>query len=362
VRIAVLSTSYPRDRDDWAGHFVRGLARWFREAGHEVTVLCAGPGTGRTQADEDGLEVVRIPGRGLFYGGGAPEALARPMAWAAAARFSAELGLRAARVLRGTDALVTHWLVPCGMLGCLLLRGRPHLAIAHSGDVHLLERLGRRALCASVRLLAGSGARLACASAPLRTRLLAGARPRDRDCLLDRSAIVPMGIDVAALRPRRARPMLPGRLVAAFVGRRSPIKGLEVLERAAQGVAGVTLRVADGGVVGEAKRALLEEVDVLCVPSIELPDGRTEGTPTVVLEGMAAGLPVLASRTGGIPDVLRDGVTGLLLPPGDVARLRDALITLRDDPALRQRLSLASLAEADRYDWSRVGPTLASLL
>ena len=362
MRVAVLSTSYPRDRDDWAGHFVRGLARWLRQAGHGVSVICAGAGSVRTRTDEDGIEVLRLPGRGLFYRGGAPEALSRAAAWAAAVPFCADLSLRAASLLRRSDALVTHWLLPCGVLGCLLARGRPHLAVAHSGDVHLLERLGRPALRAAARLLAQSGAKLACASAPLLDRLLVAARPRDRARLLCRTAIVPIGIDVLALRPRRARAMVPGRLVVAFLGRRSPIKGLAVLRRAAGGLFGVHIRVADGGVVGERKRALLEEADVLCVPSLELPDGRTEGTPTVVLEGMAAGLAIVASRTGGIPNVVREGATGLLVVPGDADGLRGALVRLRDDIELRGRLSVASLAEAGRHDWSRVGPALASLL
>jgi len=361
VRVGVLTTSYPRDRDDWAGHFVRGFARWLHASGHEVRVLCAAEG-GRRRTEEEGIEVVRVPGRGLFYRGGAPEALGRVAAWAAAGPFVAELGWHAARLARGVDAVVSHWLLPCGVLGCLVARHRPHLAIAHSGDVHLLERLGEPALRGAVRLLTASGARVAFASAPLRDRLLRPARDGDRARLIERSAVVSMGIDVEAVRPRRAREHVPGRLIVAFVGRRSPIKGLSVLDRAAAGLAGVELRIAEGHVVGEDKRALLEQADVLAVPSLDLPDGRTEGTPTVVLEGMAAGLAIVASRTGGIPDVVRDGENGCLVEPGDAAGLRTALLRLRDDAGLRARLSERARAEAHRHDWSIVGPRLAALL
>jgi glycosyltransferase involved in cell wall biosynthesis len=148
----------------------------------------------------------------------------------------------------------------------------------------------------------------------------------------------------------------------AFVGRPSPIKGLDVLRRAAAGLPGVDLRIADGGVVGDDKRRFFEEADVLAVPSRELTDGRTEGTPTVVLEGMAAGLAVVASRTGGIPDIVRHEATGLLVAPGSEAELRAALLRLRDDVALRSCLGAAARAEASRHDWSVVGPKLASLL
>jgi glycosyltransferase involved in cell wall biosynthesis len=251
--------------------------------------------------------------------------------------------------------------MPCGVLGCLVGGRRAHLAVAHSGDVHLLERLGAGAGRAAAGLLARR-ARVAFASAPLRERLVSLALVGDRDRLLARSAVVPMGIDVEDFRPRLPRALLPGSLAVAFIGRRSPIKGLSVLERAVSALPGVTLRVADGGVTGEDKRRLLEEVDVLVVPSLELGDGRTEGTPTVVFEGMAAGLPIVASRTGGIPDVVRDGVTGLLVPGGDAEELGRALVRLRDDLDLRARLGREAAMEAEGHDWARVGPTLAALL
>lgn len=361
MRVGVLTTSYPRDRDDWAGHFVRGFARWLHGCGHDVSVLCAGEG-GRRSTDEGGIEVMRVPGRGLFYRGGAPEALGRAAAWVPVAPFVVDMGRGAWRLGRRVDALVSHWLLPCGVLACLVGGRRRHLAVAHSGDVHLLERLGEPAVRAAVRLLAHRGARLAFASASLRDRLLRPARAVDRARLLERCAVVSMGIDVQSVRPRRAREYVPGRLVVAFLGRRSPIKGLDVLLRSAAGLPGVDLRIADGHVVGEAKRAFLEEADVLVVPSLELADGRTEGTPTVVLEGMAAGLPIVASRTGGIPDVVQDGETGCLVEPGDDRGLRAALARLRDDTGLRRRLSERASAQGGRHDWSVVGPRLASLL
>lgn len=361
MHVGVLSTSYPRSPHDWAGHFVRGHVRWLRREGHAVTVVCAGSGPRRTRTDEDGIVVHRIPGRGLFYGGGAPEALSRRRAWLDVPPFVAELGVRAATWLRHADALITHWLLPGGLLGCLVANGRRHLAVAHSGDVHLLERLGG----GSGRALAGMLARrasLAFVSAPLRERFLACVHPSVRQQAAARSAVISMGIDIADYAPRFPRPSVAGRLEVAFIGRRVPIKGLEVLERAVAELPGIGLRVADGAVTGDDKRRFLEKADVLAVPSLELPDGRTEGTPTVLFEGMASGLPVVASRTGGIPDAVRDGSTGLLVRPGDAEDLARALVRLRDDLELRGRLARGASEEAVRHDWSRVGPTLATLL
>jgi len=88
-------------------------------------------------------------------------------------------------------------------------------------------------------------------------------------------------------------------------------------------------------------RALVELLDVLVVPSL------SEGTPLVVLEAMAAGIPVVASAVGGIPDQIRHEREGLLVPPGDSTALGDALLGLLRNPAHARRLG-----EAGRRRWA----------
>ncbi len=88
-------------------------------------------------------------------------------------------------------------------------------------------------------------------------------------------------------------------------------------------------------------RALVGLLDVLVVPSL------TEGTPLIVLEAMAAGIPVVASAVGGIPDQIRHNKEGLLIPAGDPAALADALLELLQDPARARSLGEAALRRAD---------------
>jgi L-malate glycosyltransferase len=86
--------------------------------------------------------------------------------------------------------------------------------------------------------------------------------------------------------------------------------------------------------------ALMKSLDVLVVPSL------TEGSPLVTLEAMAAGTPVVASAVGGIPDQVRHDKEGLLVPPGDIDALGDALLDLLRDPYRASRLGEAGRRRA----------------
>jgi len=83
---------------------------------------------------------------------------------------------------------------------------------------------------------------------------------------------------------------------------------------------------------------LLRETDLFVCPSIVARDGQMEGIPVAVMEAMASGLPVVATNISGIPELVEDGVTGLLVPPGDEHTLADAIIRLYNDETLRGKM------------------------
>lgn len=104
-----------------------------------------------------------------------------------------------------------------------------------------------------------------------------------------------------------------------------------------RGLAGVvTLR---GALPQDEVRRIVGSAAVFAAPCIVAPDGNRDGLPTVVLEAMAVGTPVVATPVTGIPEVVRDGVTGLLVPERDPAALAAALADLLDDPHLRESLA-----------------------
>jgi glycosyltransferase involved in cell wall biosynthesis len=105
--------------------------------------------------------------------------------------------------------------------------------------------------------------------------------------------------------------------------------------------------------------ALHRRAGVFVLPTVDRtcygrPVAITELLGLSVLEAMASGTPVVASRTGGLPEVVRDGETGFLVTPGDEAELRDRLEVLLRDPALARRLGTQArelvLAE---FTWER---------
>ncbi len=88
-------------------------------------------------------------------------------------------------------------------------------------------------------------------------------------------------------------------------------------------------------------RRYLEEADVFVLPCVVAPDGDMDGIPVTIMEAMACGCPVISTRVSGIPELVRDGETGLLLDPEDAPAIAAAVSRLIRDPGLVTRLSRA---------------------
>lgn len=87
----------------------------------------------------------------------------------------------------------------------------------------------------------------------------------------------------------------------------------------------------------------LQAFDLFVLPS------HNEGMGRAVVEAMAAGLPVVATCVGGLPDVVVDGQTGLLVPPRDPGALAEALMRLLEDPDMRTRMGRAGQIRAEEF-------------
>jgi glycosyltransferase involved in cell wall biosynthesis len=107
---------------------------------------------------------------------------------------------------------------------------------------------------------------------------------------------------------------------------------------------------------------LLRGADLVATPSVPSRDGRREGIPVALMEAMATGLPVVASRLSGIPELVEHDKSGLLVEPGDVDGLADAIELLCSEPALRKRLGRAAREKVlSEFDLNANAAALAEL-
>jgi glycosyltransferase involved in cell wall biosynthesis len=180
------------------------------------------------------------------------------------------------------------------------------------------------------------------------------------------------GVDLSLFQPAPHRP--PSRILA--VGRLVEKKGFATLVRAcallrARGVSFTCEMIGSGAQEALLRETIatlgleqtvrlrgglpLEEVaeevrtaSVVVLPCVVASDGNVDALPTVLLEAMGSGVPVVSTAISGVPEIVVEGETGHLVPPGDVAALADAIDKVLRDPAAARRLGRAARARAER--------------
>jgi len=234
----------------------------------------------------------------------------------------------AASAARDVDLVHAHWLAAGAVAATL---GKPYVVQVWGTDVALARRVPWlvRPVLQRARLVIAASSFLAEEACAL------GARD---------VRVVPSGV---AIPGRVGEPEEPPHIL--YVGRLSAEKGVLELMEACRGLPLEV--VGDGPLRNRIPDALgfvppgelgpyYERAAVVAVPS------RREGYGMVAREAMAWGRPVVASSIGGLVDAVEDGVTGLLVPPGDAGRLREALERLLADAELRGRLGAAGRVRA----------------
>jgi len=320
MKVVVLTTSYPRGPDDVAGVFVRDAVEHLRGAGVDVAVVS--PASFRHY--------------GLAYGDGIVGNLRRrPWKTLLLPAFAASYSRAARRAARDADLVHAHWLPSA--LPAVKTR-RPFVLQLWGTDVEL----GRRARWAARHLVKRARLVLCPTQALVEDARALGARD---------VRVVASGVEIPEVVGASAEPAH-----VLFVGRLSEEKGVDALLEATSGLPRVI--VGDGPLrdlvpdaVGFVPPSELggyyERAAVVVCPS------RREGYGVVAREAMAHGRPVVATAVGGLADAVEDGVTGLLVPPGDPAALRAAVERLLADEELRQRLGAAARAAAsERFSWA----------
>ena len=263
------------------------------------------------------------------------------------------------------DVVHAHWWFPGGLSAALpgVRGGRPLVITLHGSDVRLARQVG-----AAHRMLDLVASRAAAVTA-VSSWLCAEARamgPRV-DC-----SVAPMPVDVERYAPPGRGSRRAGLL---FVGRLTPQKGLDaLLDAFARMQARTTLDVIGGGPDEGALRARAASLGIADrvrwhnpVPPTSLAPwyagasavvvpSREEGLGLVAVESLLCETPVVAFRSGGIVDIVRDGETGLLAPPGDAPALAACLDRVVGSHDLARRLGAAGRAHVS----ARFSPAAAA--
>jgi glycosyltransferase involved in cell wall biosynthesis len=204
----------------------------------------------------------------------------------------------------------------------------------------------------------------------------------DRDIV-----VIPCGLDLAHFAPS------PGaeRSGIVAVGRLDPIKGFMVLIDACALLARrgidvkcdiigegpqrpiLTARIAEHGLADRIRllgaleqqevRSRVSRARVFTLPCVRLPNGDQDGIPVSLMEAMALQIPVVTTPVSGIPELVTDGVSGLLTTPQDPVSLADALLRVLTDDALAQTIAAGGRRVVERrHDIDATSMTLARLL
>jgi glycosyltransferase involved in cell wall biosynthesis len=326
VRVVVLTTSYPRDRDDFAGRFVADAVDELRAAGIDVEVVA--PGSYRDW--------------GLAYGAGmAANVRRRP--WLAPL-FLLSMVFAARKAAARADLVHAHWLA-----AALVARfsGVPFVVTLHGtgsagrfSDVELARRRPHL-----VRFLLGPARAVICVSETVAAAM--------RGAGVERVTVIPNGVRIP---DAVGSPAVPSEVL--YVGRLSPEKNIDTLVEAC---GDLNLVVAgDGplrslvpqtlGAVSNAEVARLHERAAVVVAPCD-----TEGFGLAAAEAMAYGRPVVAAAGGALLELIENEVSGLLVEPRNAPALRSAVQRLLVDAGLCERLGRAARERArERFGWQRV--------
>ncbi|HXV59389.1 MAG TPA: glycosyltransferase [Vicinamibacteria bacterium] len=391
MRVLTITSSYPKFEGDTTAPFIEAITRELAARGHRLTVVLPA----RSDLAPVNIEGVRfrpyryVPNRALEVFGYA-QALESDRALRGTAIMVAP-GAVASGVyallseLRSEpyDVVHAHWVVPSGVMAWLALsiQGTPLVVSLHGSDVFLSEksRVVRRF---AARAFARAAAVTACSKDLAGRSLALGAPP---------PSVIPYGVDTELFRPGCGSGNGNTERVVLAVGRLVAKKGFEYLVDATALLRGrgfpvrlmlagrgdlegeLAGRAAERGIVeqveflGNVQRAdlpaLFDSADVVAVPSVRDAAGNVDGLPNVLLEAMASGKAIAATKVAGIPQAVRDEEEALLVPEKDVEALAGALARLLASRELRMKLGSSARERAcAHFSWKLAGDRYEDVL
>ena len=388
-KLLITASTFPRYETDTEPRFILDLAKELQKY-FEVTVLVPASSDAAASERLEGINVERY----RYFPIHRMETLCYPGAIIPRIREKKVRGLLVPFLIIGLyiallkrrkkyDYVHANWLIPQGVVQSFFKI--PYILTGHGGDVASMNKgivkyLKRRAVRNAKTVTVVSSA--------LKEELLEIFPQKERESILKKLLVQPMGCDVARFGSIHRKENLwgqNGKSVVLFVGRLAEKKGVRYLIDAVQQLDVLLVIVGDGPLMGKLKEQTRElgmenkvlfmgaktheqlpeiyaSADVFAAPSVTAGDKDKEGFGLVILEAMASGLPVVASRSGGITEIIRHGWNGLLTEEKDSLGLAENISMALTDSILYNRIAANMKYTVESYNYAKVGARYAEII
>ena len=387
-RILVTATTFPRWEGDTEPAFVYFLSRLLAKKGHKIINLVPHHPGAKKYEERDGMKIYRLryffeKHQKLCYDGGILENLKRSnLARIQVPFLFISEFLYIIKIIKKEkiDFIHAHWILPNGFIAAIVkkLYGVPFLSTAHAGDIfplkkNILKNFARFTIKNSYYTTVNSNFTKNCILELFNTKDI---------------ELIPMGVNLKDFSPKKKDTKLrkkygvKGNFIL-FVGRLAKKKGVEYLIRAMpiilkklseskliiigdgpemKKLTGLTksLNLEDSVVfIGKMRNKDLPKfyatADIFIGPSVITEEGDTEGLGITFLEAMASGTCVIGSNVGGIPDIIKQNKTGILVEQKNPNQLAEAAVNLLKNKKLQKKLIKNAIKHIkNTYSWDIV--------
>ena len=381
MKIGVITSVYPEFKGDPHGIFIHRLMREIGNQGNEVHVLAPYSG-GKTDYILDGVKVEkfnyfyprkfqRLAGRSGMIDN-VKESIFVKFQFLTFILFNI---INSCRKLNYMDVIHVQWPIPNG-LGALFLKTFykiPYINTIYGEEVYLSNRYYTMPI---IKLFVNNASKtITISSGSLKACLESGLREENLE-------ILPFGVDTNFFRPidvQKDKEIFQILSVGYLIER----KGFEYLIKAVKEVLkdydNVKLKIVGSGPLECQIKKLIKDLklenniqilsnvsdeqllelynlsDLFVLPSIVDSQGNTEGLGVVLLEAMACGLPVIASNIGGIPDIVNDGETGLLVPEKNFKEISKSIAELIENEDLKKKIAIEGYKMIkEDFSWEKI--------
>lgn len=379
-RLLVTASTFLRWEGDTEPRFVLDLSKHMTDE-FDVTVLVpAAPGA-KSRENLEGVEVIRYhyfpihKWETLCYPGAIVPRIKEKKARVLLVPFLFfSLYFHLFKLLPRFDIVHAHWLIPQGIVQSFFKK--PYIVTGHGGDVTSLNKGIFRKL------------KIRCIKRAKKITVVSEHLKKEVKKLIPEinPDVISMGVDVSIFGKQYYVPNYFGqedKKVVLFVGRLAEIKGVAYLIDAMKKVNALLVIVGDGPLREALEKQAVEmkdkvlflgakthielktiyaSADIFVAPSITAGNGEREGLGLVILEAMASGLPVVASNSGGITEIIHNGQNGLLCKEKNCNQIAEAVKILLQDEDFRNQIIENSKNAVKKYDYSNIARQYSLLL